>query len=90
MSDIERGRVMEINYESGRIWHTDCPNNKWRSGVMRKVKDEVSEKRSIVECLHCGKKGHLPYGSIGRVIAEEVVYDEPEGKRANINAKEEG
>lgn len=66
---------MQIEYEAKcrAIWHTDCPKNKWNSGVMRVLSDEPAEDRSVVECLHCGKKAYLPYGSIGLTTVEEVA-----------------
>lgn len=50
------------------IWHSDCEH---RSGIMKAIRHD--EKSSLMECLHCGKKGHYPVGSIGSVNVEEVA-----------------
>lgn len=59
---------MLITYErAGRcLWHSDCDKNPWKSGVMREVKKEQG--RTLLECLHCGKKAYYPHGSVGEVL----------------------
>ena len=68
---------MKINYElPGRcLWHEDC--EKARQGVMKVVRHE--EKRSLVECLHCGRQGYYPVGGIGQLDVEELTPPSPRG-----------
>lgn len=64
---------MVINWERGHIWHDDCPENKWHSGIIRVVRDDAENRRSLMQCLHCGQQGWLPYGSVGCVTVETVT-----------------
>lgn len=45
------------------IWHTDCPENKWNSGIVQELKHDNEARNSLVRCLDCGAAGHIPYGS---------------------------
>lgn len=53
------------------IWHTDCEVDTHHSGIMKAIRHD--EKSSLMECLHCGKKGNYPVGSIGPVNVEEAA-----------------
>jgi RNase P subunit RPR2 len=50
------------------LWHSDCTNH--FGGIMKELKDEGD--RTLMECLHCGKKGYYPHGRVGRVEVEEA------------------
>ena len=63
--------IIVINYENGRIWHSDCTNH--FGGIMKEVSYDTSNEVGIFECLHCGKKGKLPKGSVGKRTCEEVT-----------------
>ena len=57
-------QVAPENYMT-RLWHTDCPQNSFRSGVMRYVRPEQTIEHDdgsplyLAECLHCGEKGYI-------------------------------
>jgi hypothetical protein len=63
---------MEITWqrEGNCMWHSDCPKNKWNSGIMKIVQHE--ETRTLLECLHCGQKGYYSVGGHGTVCSEEI------------------
>lgn len=70
--------VVEIDYElGGRFWHTNCPENSFRSGIMRAIAHEQSA--SLIECLHCGQKAYYPVGAKGRVCAKLAPLPAPPG-----------
>jgi hypothetical protein len=71
--DRAAGRIVEITYERlGRcFWHTNCPKNSFRSGVMRPIAHE--REWSVIECLHCGQRGCYPVGRVGTVCSEEAT-----------------
>lgn len=54
---------MKILISNG-IWHRDCPNNKWRSGVVQELSYDRLKEKSLVKCLHCGEKGYIKKGSV--------------------------
>jgi len=58
-------KTMNVTYDKGRIWHTDCPENKFNSGIMKEIEVKQEEKRSLILCLHCGQSGWLPFGANG-------------------------
>lgn len=62
------------------IWHKDCPKNKFNSGVISILNNDDTEKRSLVECLHCNQKGYLPYGTPfnAEIMIEDISYMESE------------
>lgn len=60
---------MEITWEQGRIWHTDC-DEPHRSGIMQPIHRE--EERTLMKCLHCGKHGYYPHGRSGPVCTDDV------------------
>jgi hypothetical protein len=43
------------------IWHRDCPENKWNSGICKEI--EHDKEKTLIECLHCGQKGRIPKGT---------------------------
>ena len=61
---------MKILINNG-IWHKDCPENKWNSGVIKEL--ERGEDKTLVECLHCGQKGYIHKGAPFR--AEVTIED---------------
>ena len=63
------GKRISIHWERGMFWHNDC--EKSRSGIMKAI--IVEENRSIIECLHCGKKGYYPVGGAGSLCCEEIA-----------------
>jgi hypothetical protein len=66
--------MLEITYElGGNFWHTNCPKNPFRSGIMRPIAHEPT--RSVIECLHCGQRGYYPVGSVGCVYSEPAAED---------------
>jgi hypothetical protein len=69
---------MIIDYQrSGKcLWHRDCINH--FGGIMKVVNHEAD--RSLLECLHCGKRGFYPVGGIGEVSVEEVTTEQGEPK----------
>ena len=67
--------TLEVTWDRGMIWHRDCAKNKWNSGVMTEVSYDDENKRTVVECLHCGRKGYLPNGANGRGRIEEIQAD---------------
>lgn len=61
------------------IWHIDCPENKYNSGV---VKDHPAKgDETPVECLHCGERGTILRGTEFDVpfLAEPPVEQEGKG-----------
>lgn len=63
---------VEILYElGGKFWHTNCPKNAFTCGIMRPVVYE--DKRSVIECLHCGQRGYYPVGAVGTRCSELVL-----------------
>lgn len=59
---------MRIEYQRlGRcLWHADCPNNSFGSGIMREVTRE--DERSLLECLHCGQRAYFPKGAVSACV----------------------
>lgn len=44
-----------------RIWHRDCPENKYKSGIVQQLgRGDTSDP---VKCLHCGQEGEIPHGT---------------------------
>lgn len=68
--------TMTIDYElGGRFWHRDC--KKARDGIMRVVSNE--EASSTIECMHCGKRGYYPVGSVGSVTVSAAPSNQSQG-----------
>lgn len=57
------------------IWHRDCPDNKYKSGVIQELDYDKQRERSLVKCLHCGQKGYIPKGTPFKV--EVCIDNEP-------------
>lgn len=68
---------MRISYQPvGRcLWHDDCDRR--LPGIMRVVQEEQG--RSLLECLHCKKRGYYPVGSVGAVCVDVVSSAQPPG-----------
>jgi len=62
---------MIINYENGRIWHSDCTNH--FGGIMKPLTKKEGEDTPLLECLSCAKKGYYPRGKAGKQYVEEVL-----------------
>lgn len=60
---------MVICWEKGMFWHIDC--EKISCGIMKAISQE--EKRSVIECLHCGIKGYYPVGGCGSLCCQEIT-----------------
>jgi hypothetical protein len=62
---VVTAQTMRISWEAfgNCLWHEDC--DKSRSGIMREVSRENA--RSLLECLHCGRRGFYPVGGVGPV-----------------------
>ena len=62
---------MIINYElvGGAFFHSDCDKD-YGGGIVKPVKNEKD--KTLVECLHCGKRGYYPVGKIGSVEVEVI------------------
>lgn len=67
---VQQGEKMRISFEPHHkaMWHTDCANH--LGGVMEVVQHE--DGRSLLKCLHCGKQGYYPNGSVGEVCVDVV------------------
>lgn len=69
---------MKMEHEPGNaaMWHTDCPESRWRSGVMRPVKGLRSIlsdcKQRLWECMHCGERGWYGVDSDGVIHVHEA------------------
>jgi len=55
------------------MWHEDCgvPFSGRGQGVMTQVKCE--KEHDLFKCLHCGKFGYYPVGSVGCVEVDDEV-----------------
>lgn len=60
---------MVIHWERGMFWHVDC--EKMHDAIMKEV--SMEEKRGVIECLACGKKGYYPKGGVGALCCDEVA-----------------
>jgi hypothetical protein len=60
--------IIDYNPDQRAIWHADCANH--FGGVMHPVWNERT--RTLMECLHCGKRGYYPVGGAGERRVEEV------------------
>uniref|UniRef100_A0A6H1ZRB5 Uncharacterized protein n=1 Tax=viral metagenome TaxID=1070528 RepID=A0A6H1ZRB5_9ZZZZ len=58
--------------EDKALWHIDCVPGR-NNGIIKVV--EHQEERSLVVCLHCGKRGYYPVGCTGYACSEEVPLD---------------
>ena len=59
---------MEITWDEGRIWHSDCTTR--GSGIMVPLVKE--QDRTLFKCLMCDKQGYYPHGGRGTWCTEEV------------------
>lgn len=65
--------MLDIEYQpEGRcLWHRNCPNNTFRSGIMAETRREPE--RTLLKCLHCGQHAYFPKGgACVRVPLENV------------------
>lgn len=60
---------MEITWDCGRIWHSDCEESH-HSGIM--VTEKKEQDRTLFKCLTCGKQGYYPHGRSGTMCTDEV------------------
>jgi len=57
------------------IWHRDCVNNKFKSGVIQELNHDGD--KTLVKCLHCGSHGFIP---VGATFGVEIQIEDTEGK----------
>lgn len=60
---------ISIHWERGMFWHVNC--EKMHDAIMKEIRME--EKRGIIECFSCGKKGYYPRGGVGSLCCDEVA-----------------
>jgi len=70
---MQENKTITINWDKGRIWHSDCDNH--LGGVMVEVKSNVmfdGKPYGLMKCLHCDRQGYYPNGGSGKFEAKEV------------------
>lgn len=68
---MPKAQTMIINFKNRCLWHSDCENH--FGGIMKEIRHE--EDKTLMECLHCGKKGYYPKGGIGRICVEIITEE---------------
>ncbi len=58
------------------LWHRDCPENRWGSGVVRVVDHE--DDQTLLECMCCGQRACLTRGAPSNVDVR--IADHQEGR----------
>ena len=64
---------MKISWSNFCLWHVDCKNNKWKSGVIEELKHDDKAKHTLVKCLHCNDSCYVPYGFSGTQELETLI-----------------
>lgn len=61
MNDASEMMCITIEKYPRCHWHTNCSES--RSGILKIVREEPENERTLFECLHCGKYGYLASGT---------------------------
>jgi len=64
---------MIINFEkkTKTIWHSDCEIGTHSPPVVE-VEVDIGNKRTLMECPRCKKRGYYPHGASGKIEVEEI------------------
>ena len=67
--------TININWEKGRIWHSDCKSTCGGSPMIEAKANVMLDGKlyGLMKCLNCNKQGYYPNGGSGKFEAKEIV-----------------